>query len=68
MLQWKFRHLTLVNNFSIFTVKKIKETDKNQEIKMSVLRSSEKISNLSDKNVSQVASFEFLGIYTKKKI
>lgn len=34
---------------------------------MSVLRSSEKISNLSDKNVSQVASFEFLGIYTKKQ-
>ena len=32
MLQWKFRHLTLVNNFSIFTVKKIKETDKNWEI------------------------------------
>ena len=43
MLQWKFRHLTLVNNFSIFTVKKIKETDKNREIKMSFLRSSEKM-------------------------
>ena len=66
MLQWKFRHLTLVNNFSIFTVKKIKETDKNREIKMSFLRSSEKMTYFPDETLWPSVIFLELNFTIKK--